>query len=100
MASSWDVQRADETKKDTAARQPKEASEFTKLLSDSLYKVLKFNNKEDFEAVQKGLMAKLENGTIKNEKGEVIWNLILIPSSKIPQKLLQRSILHYGGKHG
>lgn len=58
-----------------AEEMPK-ASTFTEQSNHEVIKSLPFDNTDDFEESQKGFIAPLpNNGVIKNEKGEVIWNL-------------------------
>src|SRR5262245_46121550 len=55
------------------ARKP--ATEATKRANAALKAYLNFNDKQDFEDAQRGLVAKPDKLTIKNEKGEVVWDL-------------------------
>lgn len=53
-----------------------EASSFTKNHNQEVLNQLPFDNKEDFEEATKGFIAPLANdGVIKNDKGDVVWNL-------------------------
>ncbi len=55
--------------------QPKEASSFTKAANEAVLKDLPFNDKQDFEDAKKGFVATLDPMTIKDEKGNVSWDL-------------------------
>ncbi|OJU81452.1 MAG: hypothetical protein BGO10_01985 [Chlamydia sp. 32-24] len=53
-----------------------DASSFTKDYNQNVLKQLPFDNKDDFEESMKGFIAPLpNNGVIKNDKNEVVWNL-------------------------
>lgn len=53
-----------------------DASSFTKDLNQDVLKQLPFDNKDDFEESMKGFIAPLpNNGVIKNDKNEIVWNL-------------------------
>lgn len=53
-----------------------DASSFTRSHNQEVLKQLPFDNKEDFEEATKGFVAPLPNdGVIKNDKGEIVWNL-------------------------
>ena len=59
-----------------AADTAKPASEATKDANAAVLKELPFNNKQAFEDSKKGFIAPLENnGVVKNDKGDVIWDL-------------------------
>ena len=53
----------------------KEATTFTESIHKKTLKDLNFSDTKDFELVEKGFIATLENPKIKNKKGEVIWDL-------------------------
>lgn len=57
------------------AADPKPATETTKQVNQSLLESLPFSDKKDFENAQKGLIAKQDTVTIKNDKGDVVWDL-------------------------
>lgn len=53
-----------------------DASSFTRGHNQEVLKQLPFDNRDDFEEATKGFIASLPNdGVIKNDKGEIIWNL-------------------------
>ena len=52
----------------------KEATNHTNTANKNIYDELPFSDKTDFDLVQKGFIATLSDSTIKNEKGEVIWD--------------------------
>jgi alkyl sulfatase BDS1-like metallo-beta-lactamase superfamily hydrolase len=59
-----------------AATEPKDATEVTKKANAKILKKLPFANKQDFEDAKRGFMAPLpNNGVIKNDKGQVVWDL-------------------------
>src|SRR5215471_11442891 len=49
--------------------------EATKRANAAVKAYLNFNDKQDFEDAQRGLIAKPDRLTIKNEKGDVVWDL-------------------------
>lgn len=52
------------------------ASSFTKEHNQKILKELPFDNKDDFEEASKGFIAPLLNdGVVKNDRGDIIWNL-------------------------
>ncbi len=53
----------------------KPASEFTKQANQAVLQELPFNDKQDFADAQKGLIAKQDVVTIKDAKGNVVWDL-------------------------
>lgn len=55
--------------------QPKPASEATKKHNAELKAYLNFGDTQDFEDAKKGLIARPEKLTIKDEKGNVVWDL-------------------------
>src|SRR5688572_23482066 len=55
--------------------QPKPASEATKAANRALQQYLNFNDKADFEDAQRGLIGKPDTLTIRNAKGDVVWDL-------------------------
>ncbi|WP_273860380.1 alkyl/aryl-sulfatase [Photobacterium sp. GSS17] len=57
------------------AADPKPATDTTKQVNQSLLESLPFSDKKDFENAQKGLIAKQDTVTIKNDKGDVVWDL-------------------------
>ena len=58
-----------------AATLPKPASEFTKKENAAVLKALPFNDRQDFDNAQRGFIAKPETLTIKDEQGNVVWDL-------------------------
>lgn len=53
-----------------------DASSFTRGHNQDVLKQLPFDNRDDFEESMKGFIAPLPNdGVIKNDKGEIVWNL-------------------------
>ena len=54
---------------------PKPASAATKAANLAMQQNLDFNNKEDFENASRGFIGKPETLTIKNAKGDVVWDL-------------------------
>ncbi|HHC5059146.1 TPA: alkyl/aryl-sulfatase [Aeromonas veronii] len=54
---------------------PKPASEFTIKANQQVLNTLPFNDKQDFEDAQRGFIAKPETLTIKDDKGNVVWDL-------------------------
>jgi len=58
-----------------AATESKPATEFTKAANQQVLKNLPFSDKQDFSDAAKGFIAKPDTLTIKNSKGEVIWDL-------------------------
>jgi alkyl sulfatase BDS1-like metallo-beta-lactamase superfamily hydrolase len=55
--------------------QPKLASEATKKRNAELKAYLNFADTQDFEDAKKGLIARPEKLTIKDEKGNIVWDL-------------------------
>jgi alkyl sulfatase BDS1-like metallo-beta-lactamase superfamily hydrolase len=55
--------------------QPKEATEATKSAQAELSKTLPFDNVEDFELSERGLIARPESVIIHNEAGRPVWDL-------------------------
>ena len=58
-----------------AQTQPKPATEATKAANEAVLKSLPFGDKSDFEDAERGLIARPEHLTIKNDKGVVVWDL-------------------------
>ena len=59
-----------------AATDPKDATEVTKKANAQVLKKLPFTNKQDFEDAKRGFIAPLpNNGVIKNDKGQIVWDL-------------------------
>jgi alkyl sulfatase BDS1-like metallo-beta-lactamase superfamily hydrolase len=59
-----------------AATEPKDATDVTKKANAQVLKKLPFTNKQDFEDAKRGFIAPLPNkGVIKNDKGQVVWDL-------------------------
>ncbi|EKJ95063.1 alkyl sulfatase [Bradyrhizobium lupini HPC(L)] len=59
----------------TTGIQPKPATEATKAANEALRKMLNFDDREDFENATRGLIAKPDVLTIKDDKGGVVWDL-------------------------
>ncbi|WOO27788.1 alkyl sulfatase dimerization domain-containing protein [Vibrio parahaemolyticus] len=57
------------------ANDSKPASKATIAANQKVLKMLPFKNKEDFDNAQRGLIAVQDTVTIKNENGEVVWDL-------------------------
>ena len=57
--------------------EPKEASTFTIEKNKALYKhpVLDWEDKNDFENAQRGFIARMKDLVIRNEEGEIVWEL-------------------------
>jgi len=58
-----------------AAGTPKPATEFTRQANAEVLKELPFSDRQDFADAQKGFIAKPDVLTIKDAKGNVIWDL-------------------------
>ncbi|AVH34476.1 alkyl/aryl-sulfatase [Vibrio fluvialis] len=58
-----------------SATEPKPATQATIDANNSVKQSLPFSDKKDFDNAQKGLIAKQDVVTIKNEKGDVVWDL-------------------------
>lgn len=58
-----------------AAEQPKPPTSFTEAAQEQVRQSLPFNDRADFERVEKGLIKRPENLTIKNDDGTVAWQL-------------------------
>ncbi|GAB5993760.1 alkyl/aryl-sulfatase [Aeromonas enteropelogenes] len=54
---------------------PKPASEFTIQVNQNVLHTLPFNDKQDFEDARRGFIAKPDTLTIKDDKGNVVWDL-------------------------
>ncbi|MEL3923198.1 alkyl sulfatase dimerization domain-containing protein [Aeromonas enteropelogenes] len=54
---------------------PKPATEFTIQANQNVLHTLPFNDKQDFEDARRGFIAKPDTLTIKDEKGNVVWDL-------------------------
>ncbi|WP_417877554.1 alkyl/aryl-sulfatase [Vibrio sp.] len=57
------------------ASDPKDATKSTIDVNNQVKQDLPFSDKKDFENAQKGFIAKQDVVTIKNEKGDVVWDL-------------------------
>ncbi|MGF1728904.1 alkyl/aryl-sulfatase [Photobacterium kasasachensis] len=57
------------------ASESKPATQATIEANQALYKALPFQDKKDFERAQKGFIAKQDVVTIKNDQGNVVWDL-------------------------
>ena len=55
--------------------QPKPATEATKAANRAMQQYLNFNDREDFDNATRGLIAKPDTLTIKEAKGNVVWDL-------------------------
>lgn len=58
-----------------AQTQPKPATEATKAANRAVQQYLNFNDRGDFEDASRGLIAKPDTLTIRNAKGDVVWDL-------------------------
>ena len=58
-----------------AAELTKPATAFTKAANEALLKELPFDDKSDFDDATRGLVARPETLTIKDAKGNVVWDL-------------------------
>lgn len=58
-----------------AAIDPKPASEFTIKANQQVLTTLPFNDQQDFEDAKRGFIAKPETLTIKDDKGNLVWDL-------------------------
>ncbi|MGI2819581.1 alkyl/aryl-sulfatase [Vibrio fluvialis] len=58
-----------------SAADPKPATQATIDANNAVKQSLPFSDKKDFENAQKGLIAKQDVVTIKNDKGDVVWDL-------------------------
>ncbi len=58
-----------------AQEQPKPASDATKAANKAVRDYLNFNDKQDFEDAKRGLVDAPPTLTIKNAKGDVVWDL-------------------------
>ncbi|MGY3922128.1 MBL fold metallo-hydrolase [Aeromonas jandaei] len=54
---------------------PKPASEFTIKANQGVLHTLPFNDKQDFEDAQRGFIAKPDTLTIRDDNGNVVWDL-------------------------
>ena len=54
---------------------PKPATEATKAANRAVQQYLNFNDRSDFEDATRGLIAKPDTLTIKDAKGNVVWDL-------------------------
>jgi alkyl sulfatase BDS1-like metallo-beta-lactamase superfamily hydrolase len=57
------------------AQGPKEAEPATQAANAAVLKTLPFSDRRDFDAAQRGFIATLPQGIIKNAQGRVVWNL-------------------------
>ncbi len=57
------------------ASQPKPATEATRAANAALLKQLPFNDRQDFEFAERGLIARADSMRIVDEQGKVAWNL-------------------------
>jgi alkyl sulfatase BDS1-like metallo-beta-lactamase superfamily hydrolase len=58
-----------------AAAEPKDATEATKAANATVLKELPFVDKQDFEFAQRGFIARPRTLIIKNDKGNVVWDM-------------------------
>lgn len=58
-----------------SATEPKPATKYTKEANAAVLRALPFGDKQDFEDAQRGFVTKPEIVTIKDAKGNVIWDL-------------------------
>src|SRR5262245_3806089 len=59
----------------SAATQPKAATEATKAANRALASQLNFNDRQDFEDASRGLIARPDTLTIRDAKGNVVWDM-------------------------
>ncbi|MFB9217127.1 alkyl/aryl-sulfatase [Vibrio sinaloensis] len=57
------------------ANDSKPASKATIAANQKVLQMLPFNNREDFDNAQRGLIAVQDTVTVKNESGDVVWDL-------------------------
>lgn len=60
---------------DDAARSPKPATEATKAFNKKVLGALPFQNRADFESASRGFIGAPETLTIKDDQGNVVWDL-------------------------
>jgi alkyl sulfatase BDS1-like metallo-beta-lactamase superfamily hydrolase len=58
-----------------AQTQPKPATEATKAANRTVQQYLNFSDRSDFEDARRGFVAKPDTLTIRNAKGDVVWDL-------------------------
>ncbi|MFJ3052640.1 alkyl/aryl-sulfatase [Pseudomonas nitroreducens] len=58
-----------------AAEQPKPPTPFTEAAQEQVRQTLPFNDRADFDRVEKGLIKRPDNLVIKNDDGSVAWQL-------------------------
>ncbi|AGQ93873.1 hypothetical protein M634_16330 [Vibrio parahaemolyticus O1:Kuk str. FDA_R31] len=58
-----------------SASAPKDATKATISVNNQVKADLPFSDKKDFENAQKGFIAKQDVVTIKNDNGDVVWDL-------------------------
>ncbi|QJP11212.1 alkyl/aryl-sulfatase [Pseudomonas multiresinivorans] len=58
-----------------AAEQPKPPTSFTEAAQEQVRQTLPFNDRADFDRVEKGLIKRPDNLVIKNDDGSVAWQL-------------------------
>lgn len=58
-----------------SASDPKDATKATISVNNQVKADLPFSDKKDFENAQKGFIAKQDVVTIKNDNGDVVWDL-------------------------
>jgi alkyl sulfatase BDS1-like metallo-beta-lactamase superfamily hydrolase len=55
--------------------QPSSATSFTKKANIAVYEYLNFDDRQDFEDANRGFIAPLESKVIKDDLGEVVWDI-------------------------
>lgn len=55
--------------------QPMSATSFTKKANLAVYEFLNFDDRQDFEDAYRGFIAPLESKVIKDDSGEVVWDI-------------------------
>lgn len=55
--------------------QPMSATSFTKKANLAVYEFLNFDDRQDFEDAYRGLIAPLESKVMKDDSGEVVWDI-------------------------
>ncbi|WP_057914852.1 alkyl/aryl-sulfatase [Peribacillus muralis] len=55
--------------------QPRSATSFTKKANIAVYELLNFDDRQDFEDAYRGFIAPLESKVIKDDSGEIVWDI-------------------------
>ena len=75
LLSSLEINRLSAETVQTDQSYSKGPSEFTKKIHDQVLRKLPFEDMEDFKLAQKGLLAREEKLIIRNENGNIIWDM-------------------------